>query len=102
MDGEGYLTFRGRVGRQFKLRNGEFVNPELLERIFARASLVEHVLVYGDQQRAFPLPLVVVDTEEAAKRLGDVVAGLRDSEVRVHPEVTDLVRYQLQLHHRAS
>jgi len=95
MDGEGYLTFRGRVGRQFKLRNGEFVNPELLERIFARASLVEHVLVYGDQQRDFPLPLVVVDVEEATKRLGDVVKGLEDSAVRVHPRVTDLVRSQL-------
>ena len=95
MDGEGYLTFRGRVGRQFKLRNGEFVNPELLERIFARASLVEHVLVYGDQQRDFPLPLVVVDAEEATKRLGDGFAGLEDSAVRVHPEVTDLVRSQL-------
>ena len=67
----------------------------MLERIFARASLVEHVLVYGDQQRDFPLPLVVVDTEEAAKRLGDGVAGLEDNEVRVHPEVTELVRSQL-------
>jgi len=95
MDGEGYLTFRGRVGRQFKLRNGEFVNPELLERIFARASLVEHVIVYGDQQRDFPLPLVVVDIEEATKRLGDGVKGLEDSAVRVHPRVTDLVRSQL-------
>ncbi len=95
MDGEGFLTFRGRVGRQFKLRNGEFVNPELLERIFSRASLVEHVLVYGDQQRDFPLPLVVVDVEEAAKRLGNGVAGLEDSAVRVHPEVTELVRSQL-------
>ena len=95
IDEEGFLTFRGRVGRQFKLRNGEFVNPELLERIFARASLVEHVLVYGDQQRDFPLPLVVIDVEEAAKRLGDGVAGLEDSAVRVHPEVKDLVRSQL-------
>ncbi|MDP6041877.1 MAG: class I adenylate-forming enzyme family protein, partial [Candidatus Latescibacteria bacterium] len=45
MDDEGFLTFQGRVGRQFKLKNGEFVNPERLERIFARVSLIEHVLV---------------------------------------------------------
>ena len=95
IDEEGFLTFRGRVGRQFKLRNGEFINPELLERIFARAPLVEHVLVYGDQQRDFPLPLVVVDVEEVAKRLGEEVAGLEDSAVRVHPKVTELVRSQL-------
>ena len=67
MDDEGFLAFHGRVGRQFKLRNGEFVNPEALERIFARVSLVEHVLVYGDQQRDYPLPLVTVDVEEAKR-----------------------------------
>ena len=86
MDSEGFLTFRGRVGRQFKLRNGEFVNPELLERIFARAPLVEHVLVYGDQQRSFPLPLVVVDIEEARKYApaGEVID---DIALRTHPEI---------------
>ena len=41
------------------------------------------------------MPLVVVDAEEAIKRLGDGFAGLEDSAVRVHPEVTDLVRSQL-------
>ena len=50
MDEEGFLTFRGRVGRQFKIANGEFVNPELLERIYSRAALVEHVLVSGKQE----------------------------------------------------
>lgn len=94
MDNEGFLTFRGRVGRQFKLRNGEFVNPELLERIFARAPLVEHVLVYGDQQRNFPLPLVVVDIEEARKYApaGEVVD---DVALRTHPEIEAHVRAQL-------
>ena len=50
MDSQGFLTFRGRIGRQFKLRNGEFVNPEMLERIFSRAPLVEHILVYGGKR----------------------------------------------------
>ena len=38
---------------------------------------------------------MVVDVEEAAKRLGEEVAGLEDSAVRVHPKVTELVRSQL-------
>ncbi|MFT5089437.1 MAG: long-chain acyl-CoA synthetase [Candidatus Latescibacterota bacterium] len=95
IDGDGFLTFRGRVGRQFKLRNGEFVNPELLERIFARAPLVEHVLIYGDQQRDFPLPLVVVDVEEARKCAPDGLASADDSELRTHPEIGKRVRAQL-------
>jgi long-subunit acyl-CoA synthetase (AMP-forming) len=56
------------VGRQFKLGNGEFVNPELLERIYSRASLVEHVLVAGKQAWSHPVIVVTVDMEEAAKQ----------------------------------
>jgi long-chain acyl-CoA synthetase len=67
LDAEGFLTFQGRVGRQFKLKNGEFVNPELLERIFSRVTLVEHVVVYGDPSRDFPLPLATVNQEETRK-----------------------------------
>ena len=74
IDDEGFLSFHGRLGRQFKLRNGEFVNPEHLERVYSRVSLVDHVLVCGDQSRKFPLPVVNVNLEEA----------------RAHPDMTDL------------
>ena len=95
MDHEGFLTFRGRLGRQFKLKNGEFVNPELLERIYANIPLVEHVLVCGDQTRTFPLPVVTVSVEEA--RLQEI-ADLpdEDEDVRRHPEVVSRVREALQ------
>lgn len=68
MDAEGFLTFHGRVGRQFKLGNGEFVNPELLERIYSRAPLVEHVVVTGKQAWSHPVIVVTVDLEEAARQ----------------------------------
>lgn len=68
MDPDGYLTFQGRVGRQFKLGNGEFVNPELLERIYSRAALTEHVLVTGRQAWSHPVIVVTVDVEEAARQ----------------------------------
>ena len=95
IDAEGFLTFRGRIGRQFKLRNGEFVNPELLERIFARVPLIEHVLVYGDQQRDYPLPLVTVDLEEAKK---SDIAGLPledEAALRLHPDLGEHIRQGL-------
>jgi long-chain acyl-CoA synthetase len=96
MDEEGFLNFQGRVGRQFKLRNGEFVNPELLERLFARVPLVEHVLVYGDQTRTFPLPLVAVDVEQARQ---SGIAGLPlddERSLRQHPALAERLR-QLML-----
>ena len=93
MDDEGFLSFRGRVGRQFKLNNGEFVNPELLERIFARASLVEHVLVCGDQTRSFPLPLVAVDVEEVGKQRDIPGLPVDDEEaLRCHPALAGRIR----------
>ena len=103
MDDDGFLTFRGRVGRQFKLRNGEFVNPELLERIFARVGLVEHVVVCGDQSRTFPLPLVSLDPEEAKKHAA--AAGLAPDDedaLRRHPVLAERVRQLFLAEARAA
>ncbi len=96
IDDEGFLTFRGRVGRQFKLSNGEFVNPEQLERVFSRAALVEHALVTGGQEWTSPLVLVTVDMEEAAK-LAAVEGGVPDDEtaLRGSGQVAELIRRQL-------
>ncbi|MEW6755981.1 MAG: AMP-binding protein [Candidatus Latescibacterota bacterium] len=95
MDDDGFLTFRGRLGRQFKLRNGEFVNPEMLERVFSRAPLVEHVLVYGDPSQPFPLPLVTVSLE-AVQRAGIPDLPLQDEAAwRTHPALSEAVRDQI-------
>ncbi len=92
IDDEGFLSFAGRLGRQFKLRNGEFVNPELLERVYSAVPIVDHVVVVGDQQRDFPLPLVNVNVEElrATAELDDLPED--DDAVRLHPSVADYVR----------
>ena len=96
MDDEGFLTFQGRVGRQFKLSNGEFVNPERLERIFARVSLIEHVLICGDQTRTFPLPVVTVNVEEAQLQT-DIPDLPTDDEGALcsHPAIAERIREQL-------
>ena len=79
------------------MRNGEFVNPEMIERIFSRAPLVEHVLVFGGQERDFPLPLVVVDLEEAKKTLFKRVGLDDDAAIFQHPDIGEHVRKQLLL-----
>ena len=71
MDEEGFLSFHGRLGRQFKLKNGEFINPELLERIFSRVPLIEHVLIFGDQTRTYPMPVVSIDVDEVRRQIGE-------------------------------
>ena len=96
MDDEGFLTFQGRLGRQFKLKNGEFVNPERLERIFARVPLIEHVLICGDQTRTFPLPVVTVNAEEAALQTDIPDLPTDEDALRRHPAVVERVREQLR------
>ena len=95
IDDDGFLTFRGRVGRQFKLSNGEFVNPEQLERVYSRAALIEHALVTGGQEWASPLVLATVDMEEAAKVAA--AEGLPEDEdaLRASDQLADLLRRQL-------
>lgn len=95
MDDDGFLTFQGRVGRQFKLKNGEFVNPERLERIFARVTLIEHVLVCGDQSRTFPLPVATVNVEEARLQTDIPDLPKDDDALRRHPAIAERIRERL-------
>lgn len=95
IDDEGFLTFRGRVGRQFKLSNGEFVNPEQLERIFSRAALVEHALVTGGQEWSSPLVLVTVDMEAAAKLDAEGGEAADETSLRGSDQVAERIRQQL-------
>ncbi|MDA1298437.1 MAG: AMP-binding protein [Chloroflexi bacterium] len=108
-DAEGFLTFHGRVGRQFKLANGEFVNPELLERVLSRAPLVEHLLVAGRQEWSHPLVIVTLDVEEASKQADLGLAGLGEEEIRADSRLSARIRehllheadsYGLPLHER--
>ena len=94
IDQEGFLTFSGRLGRQFKLRNGEFVNPEMLERVYTAVPLVDHVIVVGDQQRDYPLPLVNVNVEELRVTPGLEDLPDDDDAARRHPDVVEFVREQ--------
>jgi long-chain acyl-CoA synthetase len=95
MEDDGFLTFQGRVGRQFKLKNGEFVNPERLERIFSRVTLIEHVLVCGDQSRTFPLPVVTVNVEEARLQTDIPDLPTDDDALRTHPAIAERIRERL-------
>ena len=57
--------------------------------------LVEHVLVYGDQQRDYPLPLITVDVEEAKKSGIDGLPIEDEVALRQHPELAERIRQGL-------
>ena len=65
-----------------KLSQGEFVAVSRLEAVFVNSPLVRQIFVYGSSERAYLLA-VVVPTEDALRRVGDVVENLKPLLMRV-------------------
>ncbi|EGG16162.1 hypothetical protein DFA_09189 [Cavenderia fasciculata] len=48
-----------RKKHAFKLSNGEFVAPELIENIFMGSNLIEQILIYGDAMKTFLVAIII-------------------------------------------
>jgi long-chain acyl-CoA synthetase len=64
-DAEGFLYVTGRVKELFKLSNGRYVAPAVLEERLQLSSLISQCVVFGDGQ-PHVVALVVVDREALA------------------------------------
>ncbi|MFI1582560.1 carboxylic acid reductase [Embleya sp. NPDC020630] len=65
------LVYVGRRNDVLKLAQGEFVALSRLESIFATASLVRQIYVYGNGERAHLLAVIVPTEEAMARAEGD-------------------------------
>jgi long-chain acyl-CoA synthetase len=50
LDDDGYLFVTGRIKEQYKLQNGKYVVPSLLEERLKVSPFIANVLVYGENQ----------------------------------------------------
>jgi len=57
-DDDGYLYITGRIKEQYKLENGKYVMPSVLEEALKLSPLIANVMVYGDG-RPFNVAVVV-------------------------------------------
>jgi fatty acid CoA ligase FadD9 len=76
-----HLVYVDRRNNVLKLAHGEFVAVANLEAVYAGASLVRQIFVYGNSERS-SLLAVIVPTDEALSRYDDrdeLAAALRDS-----------------------
>ncbi len=62
-DSDGFLTICGRVKEQFKLQNGKYVVPTVLEDALNLSTYVAHSLVYGDN-REYTVVVINVNLDE--------------------------------------
>jgi long-chain acyl-CoA synthetase len=76
LDGRGHLFITDRKKELFKLSNGKYVAPQLLESLIKQSQLVSQVVVVGAGRKQ-PAALVVPDWEALASAVGDGEASKR-------------------------
>jgi long-chain acyl-CoA synthetase len=62
LDDDGYLFITGRFKEQYKLANGKYVVPSLLEDRLKLSPLIANVMIYGDN-KPYNVALVVPSGE---------------------------------------
>jgi fatty acid CoA ligase FadD9 len=72
-----HLVYVDRRKNVLKLANGEFVAAANLEAVFATASLIRQIYVYGNSERSWLLA-VIVPAAEAVSRFGGDTDALKD------------------------
>ncbi len=93
LDSDGYLYITGRIKEQYKLANGKYVAPALLEEELKLSPYIANAMVHGADQ-PFNVALVALDVEaieEWAKR-----KGLELGDAAKNPEVKALIQDQLK------
>lgn len=59
---KGQLLITGRLKNIFKTSFGKYINPEVIEEKFAESPFIEHMVVFGENQK-FAAALIVPDLE---------------------------------------
>ncbi len=93
LDEDGFLWITGRIKEQYKLENGKYVVPAILEEQLKLSPFVANVMLYG-ANKPHNVALVVVDkpelerwAQENGKQLGDIANN---------QEVKDLILGELE------
>lgn len=88
----GVLSITGRVKEQYKLLNGKYVVPGVLENLLQLSPLVLQAVVYGDG-RNHNIALILPSAAKVAQRLGaDAATVLTSRADDVHQLLVDECR----------
>jgi long-chain acyl-CoA synthetase len=92
-DDDGYLYVTGRIKEQFKLENGKYVVPSLLEEALKLSRYIANALVYGDN-KPYTVALIVLDPEPLKRWAEENKLELGDptTDQRVHSLIEGEIR----------
>jgi long-chain acyl-CoA synthetase len=96
LDEDGYLFITGRIKEQYKLANGKYVVPSLLEERLKVSPFIANALVYGENQ---PHNVALIVPDAAFLTAWARRAGLGDAGIETlvrDPRVRAKIREEIQ------
>lgn len=75
LDEDGYLYITGRIKEQYKLANGKYVSPGVLEECLKLSPFITDVMIHGDG-RTHNVALVIADLETVRSWAAEAGVGL--------------------------
>lgn len=95
IDADGYLYITGRVKELFKLSNGKYVAPALLEETLVLSPYIAQCLVYGDD-RPHNVAVVIPDMDSLRAWAAENGVGSSDAEILASPRTRELISRELE------
>jgi long-chain acyl-CoA synthetase len=96
-DEDGFLWITGRIKEQYKLQNGKYVFPAVIEEEMKLMPHVANAMIYGDGQ-AYNISLVFPDYEFAARWAAAKGVSAQPEDLVANKEFTDMMEYKITEH----
>lgn len=96
LDDEGYLWITGRVKEQYKLENGKYVVPSVLELKITSSAKIEAAVVFGDS-KPYNIVLIVPSPELVESIKSEYkLSHASNEDVANHPKLREIIKDELQ------
>ena len=100
-DEDGFLWITGRVKEQYKLSNGKYVFPAVIEEEIKLLPNVANATIFGDG-KPYNVCLVIPDFEVAARWAAKNNASARPDDLIANPAFTGMVEEEISQHLRKT
>lgn len=95
LDADGFLSITGRVKEQYKLANGKYCVPTIIEEKVSLSPYITNAMVYGDA-RPYNVALVVPDVDAVGTWLESEGLDLDGREIVNDPNVLELIGREIR------
>lgn len=97
IDDDGFVKITGRKKEIFKLSNGKYISPAIIENLFIESLLIEQIMVVGDNEK-FAGALISPNFEALHSFASENNLSFRDNKELVNlPEIKTLIKKEIIL-----